>query len=356
MTSLRQQTADFYRRYLHSDPRNREHISILFYDRALPSWFLAGLSDVAQTRWLTVDARSIESQQDVLRRWWDPRRRYISVHDYVVDTFFGAEQAAVRFAEVSQGIDYTSFEFPRFDVSDAQIEFLLTRFVQGDPLAQLRRADAFYSALDNDPGYQIVVQTGPQSHTLTITGPHPWMELTGPLCEGNMRFAPGSELFYHHHDAAGELWCGAGVNLLPLRAAEPDRETCQRILTLGAALPSDPLVLTLDAGRVVSVVSERGQSAEMFQQLIDAQGAFSHVVEIGVGLSMAARPLVKEWAATSNEAIPGVHIGVGADPSNTARFSTNVHMDFVCPDATITINGTPFYGNGRFSCDRASTP
>lgn len=345
--NLVDKTTRFFDRYLNLDVGPREHVSLLFTDVSLPVWFVDGLAGVQGTTWKIVDTRPLKSQRAVLERIWDPEKRYVSVHDYTARQFFGPVQSAVKFAEVSKGIDYTSFEFPRFGLTGEQVETLLQRYVSGNPREHLRHVDAFFDLLNDDPDYSIAFKTGPRlDHTFTVTGPGPWMELAGPLCEGNMRFAPGAEIFYHGGDVSGDLCCSEGINLLPLRSNDPERDLCEQVLQLGRLIQEDPLVLRIAASRVVGYGSARGESARLFERISDTDEAFFQLVEVGIGLSHSAAPLIHEWAATSNEAVPGVHVGIGADPADTKRFNTNVHMDFVCPRSRILVNGGLLY-NGK---------
>jgi hypothetical protein len=338
----------FFERYLNLLVGEREHISILFIDNDLPTWFMEGIHSCKGTRWVVVDAGSICSQRDVLLSLWNPEARYVSVHDYVTKTFFPLHATAVRFAEVANSIDYTSFEFPRFDLSAQQIAVLLARYVVGDPCIQERLADAFYRLLADDPSYKIEILSGPSfEHSLIVRGPLPWMDLAGPLVEGNVRFAPGAELFYHGTAVSGTLWCSGGINLLPLRHPETDVDLCRRLIALGRELDADPVLLAIRDGRV-SDLSSVGSLGEQLKESFAVDEGFSHIVEVGIGLGENCAPLISDWAATSNEAVPGIHVGIGADPANTRRFRTRVHMDFVCPDVKIIVNGHAWFDSGKF--------
>ena len=182
---------------------------------------------------------------------------------------------------------------------------------------------------------------------LTLRGPFPWMELCGPLAEGDIRFAPGSELFYNGSRVDGTLYCAGGINLLPLRSVRLEEETCRALLELGRHIPEDPLDLDFVAGRLAGIRS-RGPLAQHFMAIFRSHEAFSWAVEVGIGMAAAAGPLIRDWAAPSNEAVPGVHVGLGADPGNPWRFSTNVHLDFVAPDVQIAVNGQSYFERGTF--------
>lgn len=338
----------FFEEYLFLDTGGREHITVLFADLPLPEPFVEGLRSVEGTRLLTVDATGIRSQAEVLQQVYDPARRYVSVHDYCARSFFPVDVSAAGFARVGRGIDYTSFEFPRFDLSDEQVELLLQRFTSGEPKRELDQAEAFYGLLGDDPSYSVEVRSGEAfDRVLTVQGPAPWMEICGPLVEGDNRFAPGSELFYNGPNVDGTLHCAGAINLLPLRSEHLDEQTCRALLALGERIPGDPLDLVFTDGRLAGIRS-RGPLAEEFMAIFDRNEAFSWVVEVGIGMAASAGPLIHEWAAPTNEAVPGVHVGLGADPGNPLRFDTMVHMDFVAPDVQIKVNGKQFFDRGSF--------
>jgi hypothetical protein len=338
----------FFQRYLVKDERRREHLTVLFFDLELPSSFYEGLRGVERTRLITVDAREIDSPAAVLAEHWDPDRRYLSVHDYLSRLMFPEEHSAINFCKSREAVDYTSFEFPRFDTTTEQVEMLLFRYVSGDPERESSYADSFYSKLGDNPDYEIQVLSGKElDRSLTVSGPAPWMEICGPLVEGDIRFAPGSELFYNGESMQGVLHCDGAINLLPIRGFELDQGLCRRLLNLGRRIPSDPIDLFFRGGRLTDMRSEGGLATE-FRDAFSTNAAFSSVVEVGIGLMHAAGPLIREWAAPTNEAVPGVHVGLGADPGNLSRFTCGTHMDFVAPHVKIQVNGAPFYDRGTF--------
>lgn len=340
---------DFYQRYLFLDTGGREHLLVLFYDEPLPAALLEGLRAVPGTRLLAVDSSKLDSQVRFLETIEDPERKYLSIHDFCQTTYYPKAQAAVTFCEKPRGVDYTSFEFPRFGATPEQLETLIYRFVAGDPAEQLRRADAFYGRLGEDRGYCIRVRSGPRrDRLLEVRGPSPWLEICGPLQEGDLRFAPGAELFYSGTAVNGVLHCNAGINLLPLRGGNSDPATCERLLSLSSQLPEEPVDVVIREGRITELRSERDVVAAQLREIFASDEAYSHVIEVGIGLSDAAAPLINGWGATSNEAVPGVHIGIGADPGNTLRFKTSIHLDFVVPDLDIEVNAHPYFQSGRF--------
>jgi hypothetical protein len=339
----------FFERYLCLDTGGREHVTVLFYDRPLPEPFLAGLREVRGTRLVTVAIDRLRSQAELLTAMYEPGQRYLSVHDYCVETVFPLELSASGFAQrAGRAIDYTSFEFPRFDVTEEQISLLLRRFTRSDPSREAAQSEAFFALLGDHPGYRVTIHSGAGLDcVLTIEGPSPWMELCGPLVEGDIRFAPGSELFYNGAAVNGTLHCAGGVNLLPLRSDRLDEPMCRAILGLGRRIPEDPLDLHFSAGCLIDIQSA-GPLAGEFMALFQRDAAFTWVGEVGIGMAKSAGPLIHDWAAPSNEAVPGVHVGLGANPGDPLRFDTTVHMDFVAPEVQIAVNGAGFYDRGTF--------
>jgi hypothetical protein len=350
MTALSaDQVRRFFERYLLLQGSCSEHVTVLFYDRALPPQLLDGLNAVSRTRVIPVDARQIASQVPILQQLYCPERRYVSVLDFCAHRVFPLDASAAGFARVGRSIDYTSFEFPRFDLRDDQVLLLLSRCTSGDPPRERAQADRFYARLGDDPGYVVTVHSGEaQDRVLTVRGPYPWMEICGPLVEGDIRFAPGAELFYNGPHVDGSLHCAGAINLLPLRSEAIDEATCRALLALGRRIPDDPLDLDFAAGRLIGLRS-RGPLAADFMAVFARHEAFTWVVEVGIGMAASAGPLIYEWAAPTNEAVPGVHVGLGADPGNPQRFSTYVHLDFVAPAVQIAVNGRPFFDRGVFA-------
>lgn len=341
-------TREYFSRHLFLSVGARKHVTLLFTDVELPHAFLDGLAQVPGTKLEVFDSRQVPNQADVVQEYYDPSSRYVSVHDYSAHRFYPASQAAGRVAGTGQGIDVTTFEFPRFDLSPAQIELLLARMVSGSPQTERLRADGFFRRLADRPDYRIQVRSGDRlDREMTVSGPRGWVELCGPLMEGDIRFAPGSELFYNGTDINGTLHCAGGLNLLPFRSESLDEVLCRRILGLGARIGQDPLDLDIEAGRLVGIRSG-GPLAAMFQETFKVHEAFTWVVEIGIGMSDGAAPLIHDWSAPTNESVPGVHLGLGADPGDPGRFDTAVHMDFVCPQVLVRVNEDLFFDRGSF--------
>ncbi len=332
----------------------REHHLFAFYDSdLLPQAFLRGLASVPNIRFHAVDCRGLKSQAEVLDQFYDPQNNYLTIFDLCLETLYPEDKSAIRYAHREKGLDFMSFEFPRYGYTAAQIEEILKRVITCSPNLQLQRANSFYEKLAENRGYTIDVLSGPDyTSRLQIQGPKPWMEIAGPLQEGDIRFAPGAELFYSGSEVNGRFHTyGGGMNLLPLRTTKVTQEILddiEELTRLGARLRDEPLELFIENGRVTAIESATSIARD-FKRLMDKSDAFYNVVEVGLGLSDAAGPIIFDWASTTNEAIAGIHIGLGADPGQPDRFDTTIHLDFVINHTDIRVNGEPYLLNGAFA-------
>jgi hypothetical protein len=339
----------FYQAYLCTDVAPREHLTIVFHDFELPKALVDGISAVKGTRLILANMREENDQLKVMEKWWDPSKRYLSVHDFTTDCFSSPERSAIPYAERGRGCDFTSFEFPRFDLQPDQIEHLLAVVARSQQSQEVARADRFFEMLGTNSDYELLIRSGPdRRHTLRVGGPSPWLEICGPLTESEVRFSPGCELFYSGLNVNGVIHCSGAINLLPLRGPEFDEPLCRELMRLGAALGESPVDLHFSAGRLTDVCANVPQMAQAFKAVFASDVAFSHLVEVGIGTRDSAKPLIRNWAATSNECVPGVHVGLGADPGSPKRFKTQVHVDFVLPDVSVEVNGRLYYDGAQF--------
>ncbi|MFJ9041442.1 hypothetical protein ACIRF8_33365 [Streptomyces sp. NPDC102406] len=332
-----------------------------FYDRELPEALWQGISAVPDLTLIAYDLREGDPTDHLEKLLSAPDAGHFSFHDFCQvlsrpTSRFAKGYAKSRTAtgdEPGAGADYTSYEFPRRDLESWQVETVLAGHFAGDPAEQRRSADRFFSLLSRGDGadYTVEVLSGPASERrrLTVTGKSPWMELCGPSVVGDVRFAPGCELFWNGAEVDGDFHCTGALNLLPL-GNEFDDAPYRRLLELGALLPDEAVDLRLKAGRLTGIDSP-GPLAAAFAEVFASDVAYSHVVEVGIGLSPAALPLITSWASPTNEAVSGVHVGLGADPAHIDRFATRIHLDFVAPDVTVLVNGELFYDQGRFTAD-----
>lgn len=333
--------------YLNRAHGARRHRTIVIHDGRVPDYLCDALADVSWTRFELLDARQVTNQASYLQAC-QGSGDYLSVHELVVDLAISAETGAVRFAKHAQRCDFTSYEFPRFSCTDSERDLILLRHFAGRPLEQRVIADRFFDLLGRQVPYEVTVRSGVDlACELRVVSRTPWLELCGPLMAGDLRFTPGCELFYAGTEVSGEIAFGSGLNIVPLKCdrqySAKELEAYARLLELSCSLAEHGLVVMVENGRI-GRVDERGSSVS---ELLSLDPAYRLVNEVGIGLNAAALPLVKDWAATSNEAVPGMHLGLGADPGNRTLFDTAIHFDFVEPAVQIEVNGELFYSRER---------
>jgi hypothetical protein len=359
-----QEVTRFVQAALPRFPDGRRVTVVGLYDRELPEALWQGLSAVPGTVLLGYDLREGDPTDHLKEILSAPGAGHFSFHNFCEVQGRPAARFAKSYTKSATGegstthagADYTSYEFPRRDLTSWQVETVLAGHFAGDPAAQRQNADHFFSLLSARPDgsdYTVEVLSGPagERRRLTVTGKQPWMELCGPSVAGDVRFAPGCELFWNGVEVSGDFHCTGALNLLPL-GNEFDDAPYRRLLQLGALLPGEGVDLRLKEGRLTGIESP-GPLAAAFAEVFASDEAYSHVVEVGIGLSPAALPLITSWASPTNEAVSGVHVGFGADPAHIDRFATRIHLDFVAPDVTILVNDEVFYDSGQFT--RAAT-
>jgi hypothetical protein len=172
--------------------------------------------------------------------------------------------------------------------------------------------------------------------------------------EARARFASGAELFYDGREVSGTFSFWGGLNVLPLKKpggyGVRELQHFERFCALAKHAPAEPVVLTLERGRIVAVEGD-AQHAPVLRALLAEHEAFRQLNEVGIGLNDAAGPLVRSWPSPTNEAIPGVHLGFGADPAHGDRFDTAIHFDFVEPRATVFVNDQMYFDAGHFAAE-----
>lgn len=331
----------------------REHTTIVFYDRAwVGELFKEALVRVKQTKAVLINAGSISTPKATIDARGQGVDEYISILDLCCDTTYPATESSIAFTVKRRKCDVTTLEAARQGLTDDRLLSTLRKVFSCSLDCQARRADAFFSFLArHGDGYSIVVRSGEKRDAyLTIEDTEPWMEICGRLKETDVRFLPAAELFYSGKKVNGQFkCCRSAFSLLPLRSNKATETSLYNdLLELGKSLASETVTITIENNTVVSLQST-GSFADFYKsKTVDIVG-LNYVVEVGIGLSYAALPLERNWGDTTNEAAAGVHVGLGADPTDTARFETTMHLDFVCPEVDVLVNGCYFFRDGKFT-------
>jgi hypothetical protein len=338
---------DFFREYLCIRKDAGVHHTVLFHDGLVPRVWTDGLRGIPETELRCVDVRAIDAPAQYLVDNFDVDRAYVSVHEFLVDRLLRADQSAASVVRRTTRMDYTSYEFPRFGCTSAQRDCILARHTAGRPARQRAVADRFFALLQSRVPYTIEVRSGSDS-VLRVCDVHPWLELCGPLAPGDVRFIPGCEVFYSGKSVNGRLHARSGLNLLAFRraGAYPPNEIAvyDKLLAADRALRRAPVDFVFEEGVVVAVEGP-SRPAELLREIMETT-AYRTVNEVGIGVNECAGPMIGDFAATSNEAIPGIHVGLGADPGQPSRFTTSIHFDVVEPEVEIRVNGHLFFSAG----------
>jgi hypothetical protein len=331
------------------------HETVVFYDRLwVAEMFSQAFTDINRTNVTFIDGRNIDSPKVEIETRWLGRNNYLSILDLCCDTTFPNDESSIAYTLDHKQCDVTTLEAARHDLTDERLLATFRKVFACSLQNQTIRADAFYGALGLSPnGYEVIVRSGLNKEaTLTIDDTDPWMEICGGLKELDVRFLPSAELFYSGNRVNGQLICvNSAFSLLPLRSNRPkDYELYLKLLEIGKLMSDQTVTLTVENRKVIDMTSS-GSFASRYHELTSGIIGLNYIVEVGIGLSYAALPLERSWGATNNEAASGVHLGLGADPTDTTRFETDMHLDFVCPEVEIIVNNQDFFRSGQFVSD-----
>jgi hypothetical protein len=343
--------ASFLRSYLNFTNVNF-HETVIFYDRFwVAEMFKQAFVDVKDTFVTFIDSNEIISPKAEIEKRWSDRSSYLSIFDLCCDITFPHNESSIVYTSDQKQCDVTTLEAARHGLTDERLLATFRKVFACSLQNQTARADSFYSSLALSPnGYTVIVKSGLEKEaTLTIDDTEPWMEICGGLKELDVRFIPAAELFYSGNSVNGKFICvNSAFSLLPLRSNRPkDSELYEELLEIGKLMSEQTVTITVENRKVIDMTSS-GNFASRYKKLTSGVVGLDYVVEVGIGLSYAALPLERNWGATTNEAASGVHLGLGADPTDTTRFETDMHLDFVCPDVEVTVNGKDFFKSGQF--------
>jgi len=174
-----------------------------------------------------------------------------------------------------------------------------------------------------------------------------------------LRTAAGTELYCSLQDRTAipaPGWCWAPGTL----ASPPDAETniapiedaTEGTLVVDGSIPcpqigllSDPVVLTIESGRVTSI---SGKQAQRLQEVFEsAESEAARVVgEIGFGLNPSARLC---GSMLEDEGCRGTaHVGIGSNATIGGKNDVSFHLDHVIRDVTAEVDGRRFMVDGKF--------
>ena len=338
----------FYSQYLNLQT-GLKHRTVVIHDGRLPPEMVEGLKAVRETNCHFVDGRVVNDHAKYVRELACSASEYISIHEFYLDSALSSEVSAKRLCS-EKNCDFTSYEFVRPVCTNAQRDTTLARHFGADLSMQDAIANTFFQFLRKQcTPYEVRFES--VAGSLRVKDSIPWLELLGPLQEGDVRFCPGSELFYSGKNVRGTLSCSGCNNVVLLKRAmgygKEELDVAKRLVEIGKGKPSDGFILTIEDGIIVEVCGDT-RSAKLFREITAEDEAYRTLNEVGVGLNISAVPAVREWSCPANEALPGVHLGFGADPGKGRTFGTAVHFDIVERDVRMFVNDVLMYTPAGF--------
>jgi aminopeptidase len=140
--------------------------------------------------------------------------------------------------------------------------------------------------------------------------------------------------------AFGNLPCGEGF-IAPLEDRGEGRLVVDGTIA-SVGVPSSPVELTLEEGRLVSAAGAEG---EQLMQLLGKHGKkATHVAELGIGTNEKA--ILSPEVLEAEKILGTVHVAFGASAGIGGRIQVPVHLDCVVMEPDLTVDGEVVVRNG----------
>lgn len=112
--------------------------------------------------------------------------------------------------------------------------------------------------------------------------------------------------------------------------------------------PDTPIRISVTDGKVTAIEGDSPQ-AEQFRSIVATVENADHVAEFGIGLNPASRPDGRFQEGKKRRG--QVHIALGDNIYYGGTVKSNVHMDLVVTDPTVTLDGRTLVDQGRVILD-----
>jgi hypothetical protein len=326
--------------------RAQPHCTVFLSDFALSSQtvrHLQGQLEAAPTRLLFVRTDyGLEHVMGELRAAGvDPSRDYLSLQGVVV-----RQESVLLLNELFESL-------PRRDLSRVELPLrecgfrraFATRLMQVVSSANYAEqdwiSDHFFQMLALRKPYRVTVIT-PEGK-LEIRDSEPWFNIAGQLREDETRIIPGGEVSYTGDAVEGTFVVDGAI--LPLPEHPAVAHEARLLGPISRKLKDQPLCIRIRSGRVVQVSGE-GSAPKILSKLFETDDRYRRVTEVGISFNRACDAFIHNWPAASNEARPGVHLGIGGDPTRNdgapARGRPLVHIDCMAANCQVFVNGRRF--------------
>ncbi|GAC1415646.1 MAG: hypothetical protein NVSMB53_14310 [Gemmatimonadaceae bacterium] len=237
--------------------------------------------------------------------------------------------------------DLARLTLPYGHMQGDRVSQMIRVMVKADYAEQRRIAARFFQILSRRVPYQVSVHTGADA-AMAIDDEAGWFDLSGPLHADAVRQLPGGEVAYVGDCTSGIFVADGAILATP--ESDSVSPMAESIARFSGELPRTPVRLEITSGRVVSV-SGGGPAGAFLEDLFRENERYRTVTEVGIAFNGACREFIHDWAAPSNEARPGVHVGIGGDPDRreaTPQLDPIVHIDFMAANCEVFVNGVPF--------------
>jgi len=239
--------------------------------------------------------------------------------------------------------DLAKLELPlpesRFHPSHAS--HLLRIVMKADYREQELIAHRFFDLLSRRKPYTVKAETA--DGTLLVNDERPWYDFSGRLREGEMRILPAGEVSYAGNHVEGDFTVDGAI--LPFPEHPELAAYASRLGRLSRTMRRRPLQLKIRRGKVIDV-GGKGDAPRAFRRLFEKDERYRRVVEVGISFNSASRRFIHSWPAASNEVHPGVHLGIGGDPSRNddgyERAARLIHIDLIAVNCRVDVNGQGF--------------
>jgi hypothetical protein len=217
---------------------------------------------------------------------------------------------------------------------------LLRMVMNADYDEQELFADEFFRLLETVTPYKVTVKT--KRSTLTVADRRQWFDLTGHLRQRELRILPAGEVSYTGDSVSGAFVIDGAIIPFPEHPSVANEANILHSISRG--LRNDPIRMRVRQGRVADIEGNR-RAVETFSRLFDRDERYRNVTEVGIAFNRECSRFIYDWPAASNESRPGVHLGIGGDPSpddEAVRGKPLVHIDCVAGNCEVFVNRIPF--------------
>jgi hypothetical protein len=325
--------------------KEQRHWTVFLSDFSLPTADVQSLKEQLATTpsrplFLSVDGGAPRVLEKLRSAGVDLDHDYVSVQGVVFRHHNVLQLHELLEAIPRSDLARIELPLPECGFRPSNASYLLKIVMQADYREQEQIADRFFDLLDEASPYEVIVKT-PRS-TMTVRDDRGWFDITGRLRQRELRILPAGEVSYTGDRVSGEFSVDGAI--LPFPEHPDAAADARRLQRVNSDLREHPLRVRISEGSVTEVRG-RGRAARTLSKLFEQDERYRSVTEVGIAFNRECHTFVHDWAAASNESRPGVHLGLGGDPSpdeGSERGSPLVHIDCIAGNCEVLVNRHPF--------------